>query len=277
MFPKHFHLFFLAELRKTFLRGSGKGTLVVSLLVALAVIGLAKLGNYVGGGVTMNGVPAENMFEFNGPRVIGWGLVARQAVVPLLLFWAAGASIAREYKEHTLRAILVRPVPRWSILLAKLLALLALSAASLLVTLAVSSIGGVALFGSEGEWGLPLLGYLTSWAVDLALLCMALLLALLLRNVAAVVVGLLLALLLERGTWAVLMAVGGVSGMWEHPLAEGIGRGIELLLPWMPGDGLMIWRVVAETWVWQSSASLALVAVISSALALLRFRRMDVP
>jgi ABC-type transport system involved in multi-copper enzyme maturation permease subunit len=268
MIPTHFHLMFLAELRKTLLRGSGMAAILIAAAVGLLAVAGMGLAQYLGSEAAVNGLPLDQIMDFSGVTTAGWALRARNFfLLPLLLLWATGASFAGELKDHTLRELLVRPVPRWSVLLAKLLALAVLSAITLVVTAVLSGGLGALLFGIEGEWGPLALGYLASWPSDLGLLSMGILVALLVRNVAGVVVGVVLYLALDLVVRLLLSLIGKLPSM---ELAAEIAR-------FMPGQALAAWEGYLDAWSLTSWAGLAVLIVLCLAAALFRLMRMDVP
>ncbi len=268
MFPRHFHRLFLAELKKTLLRASGIAALLIAAAVGLLAVGGMALAEYLGAEASMNGLPLDQIIDFSGATTAGWALRARNFfLLPLMLLWAAGASFAGEFKDRTLRELLVRPVPRWAVLLAKLLALAVLSLLTLTVTALLAGGLGALLFGIEGEWGPLALGYLASWPSDLGLLCMGILVALVVRNVAAVVVGVVLYLAADLVLRLLLSLIGKLPSM---ELAGDIAR-------FMPGEALAAWEGYLDGWSAVSWAGLGVLVVVCLALALLRLVRMDVP
>ncbi len=268
MIPKHLPRIFIAELVKTLLRGSGIAAVLVAAAVGLLAVGSMAGAEYLGNEASVNGLPLEQILSFSGVTVAEWGLRARNFfLLPLLLLWATGASFAGEFKNHTLREQLVRPVPRWSVLVAKLMALSVLSALTLLVTGLLASGLGALLFGVEGEWGPVALGYLASWPSDLGLLCMGILVALLLRNVAGVVVLVVLYLALDLVARLVLTLIGKLPSV---EVAADIAR-------FMPGEALAAWEGYADGWNWVSFAGLGVLVVVCLSISMLRFRRMDIP
>jgi len=268
MIPRHFHRMFLAELRKTLLRGSGIAAILIAAAVGLLAVGGMAAAQYLGGEAAVNGLPLDQIMEFSGATTAGWALRARNFfLLPLLLLWATGATFAGEFKERTLRELLARPVPRWSIMAAKFLALSVLSALTLLVTAVLSGGLGALLFGIEGEWGPLALGYLASWPSDLGLLSMGILVALVVRNVAAVVVGVVLYLAADLVLRLLLSLVGKLPSL---ELAAEIAR-------FMPGEALAAWEGYLDGWNMVSWIGLAGLIALCLGLALLRFMRMDVP
>jgi ABC-type transport system involved in multi-copper enzyme maturation permease subunit len=267
MTPAHFLGMFLAELRKTLLRGSGLAALAVAAAIgALAVGGLAAAKHY-GGDAVVNGAPLDQLLQFQGVTVVGWSLRARNFfLLPLVLLWATGTTFAGEWREHTLRELCVRPVPRWAVLCAKLGALCVLSGLTLVVTGVVAAVPGALLFGAEGDWGTVLLGYLASWASDLGLLALGILASLLVRNVAGVVVGVILFLVLDLGLRLVLK-LAGVLGL----------ASAETLAHFLPGEALAAWEGYSAGWSWIPFAGLGTLLALSLALSLWRLARTDIP
>ncbi len=268
MIPRHFPMMFLAELRKTLLRGSGIAAVLIAAAVGLLAVGAMALAQYLGSEAAVNGLPLDQIMEFSGATTAGWALRARNFfLLPLLLLWATGASFAGEFKDRTLRELLSRPVPRWSVLAAKFLALAVLSAITLLVTAVLAGGLGALLFGVEGEWGPLALGYLASWPSDLGLLSMGILVALVVRNVAGVVVGVVLYLALDLVVRLLLSLIGKLPSL---ELAADIAR-------FMPGEALAAWEGYLEAWSLTSWAGLAVLTAVCLGLALVRLIRMDVP
>ncbi len=266
-FPAHFHKFFLAECSKTLQRGSGVAAICVAGLVAALTLLVLWLPGHLGGDAVINGQSAADLFQPSGVMALSWSLKARNFfLLPLLLLWAVGASFTGEIRDHTLRAQLVRPVPRWSVLLAKLCALSVLSALTLAATAALSGAVGAALFGAEGEWGVVLLGYAASWLSDIGLLAMGILVALLVRSVAGVVVGVILFLVVDLGARLVLQ---GAEAFLGYTAAGTIRK-------FMPGEALAAWEGYGDAWNWVSFAGLGVLIALALGLALLRFRRLDV-
>lgn len=264
---RHFVMLLLAEAWKTFTRGSG----IAAVLVALAVAALAAVGmqvaSDVGAGATVNGQPASGFLRTSGLTVFTWALQGRNFfVLPMLLLWATGASMAGEIGDHSLRAHLVRPVPRLAVLAAKFGALLLLSAATLLLGAVTSALVGGAMFGFEGEWGPVVLAWLASGLTDAGLVALGLLASLFFRSVGGVVVGVVLFLMLDLGLRAILK-LAGVLGV----------QASEALLRWMPGEALAAWEGFEGGWDPYAFLGLALLLLVVLAVSSARFMRMDIP
>ena len=266
MRSRTFLLMWRSEIVKIFSRGGGLATLVV----AAGVAGLAVMGLYwavrMGGDATINNQPLDSLVRFDGATAFTWALKARNFfILPLLILWSTGASLAGEIRDRTLREALVRPVPRWSVLLAKLAALASLSACTLLITGALSAVAGAALFGVEGQWGPVSLGYLVSWLSDLGLIALGLAAAVWLRSVAGVVVGVVLFLMADLGIRLVLKLLAFVGLEAAPELAR-----------WMPGEALGAWAGFQDGWSVASFTGLGLLFLIALGVALARLQRMDV-
>ncbi len=256
-----------AELRVVFGRRSGQAALALAL--ALGVLAAATLHILRQSTVDaqVNGLPVQSMVDLSWRGVASWGLRARNFfALPTLLVFATAASLAGEIGDHTLRELLVRPVPRWKVLAVRLFALAILSAATLLATLVPALAGGAAIFGTEADIGPVLLGYLASWASDLGLIALAAAVAVFVRGVAGVVVLVVLALLAD------LVARGALT------VAAGLGvDGAETVRALLPGSSLACWEGWASGWDPAAFAGLALLLAAGLAVAFARFQRMDVP
>ena len=127
--PSHFLAMVTAELRMVFSRGSGLGAVVISLAIGVVTVAVMYWVHGNVGAAQLNSSPVGDFIRFSGPDCAGWALAARNFfILPLLLLLATGSTLAGELSDSTLREVLVRPVSRWSVLLAKLIALMTLSA-----------------------------------------------------------------------------------------------------------------------------------------------------
>ncbi|MDP6931931.1 MAG: ABC transporter permease, partial [Myxococcota bacterium] len=123
-----------AELRLVFGSSAGRLALAVAALVGLVAVAATQAA-VQGAAEAGDGSLLQSVTEVTAVQVAGWALVGRNFfILPLVLLLAAGHAQAGEMGRHTLREALVRPVGRCDLLLAKLSALVALSAATLLVT-----------------------------------------------------------------------------------------------------------------------------------------------
>lgn len=282
--PRQFFKMIGVEVLKVFSRGSGIGALVVALLVAmlaaLAMNGLMAMQD----GVQLNGQGLGGLVQFDVVGVAAKALTLRNfMVLPLLLFLATGGSMAGEHADRTLRELVVRPVPRWSILAAKFVALASLSVATLVVTFVTAvalgwplvgppSIDQSVAEGSESLFRLSL-GYAASFVSDLCLIALGLALSTFVRSVGGVVVSLMLVLLADRGIWAGLNGVGLVQRMTKGAPD-----------PWV--DEALKWTLVGAQACWEGWESsfepgqfVAVTAytILGCIIAVARFSRSDVP
>ena len=119
---------FRAELLTILRRRSGQ--LVLAMAFGIGVVAVFAMGATQNmadsGSVTIQGADLGSMVTVSGPDAAKWALRMRNFfVLPMLLLLAVGASIAAELADHTMRERLVRAVPRWFVLVNKLMALMA--------------------------------------------------------------------------------------------------------------------------------------------------------
>lgn len=268
MIPAHFPAMVLAETRVVFSRAAGLVPIGVGLGVGLFVLGLVGLARALTAGSSPESLgPLLLLTQATGVQVAGWALWGRNFfVLPLFLLMLTGNVFSGEIGDHTLRELLVRPVSRASVGLAKVLALFALSGATLLATLLPTLAVGAALFGGDGPVIDLLLGYLASWVSDLGLIGLGVLASVLLRGPASVVVGvvgLLMADLIAQGVLSALSARG----------VEAAG----VIGDMLPGAAMAAWKGWQSGWAWQPFVGLAALIAVTLGLALLRLNRLDVP
>jgi len=265
--PPQFGKMVLAELRAVFGRWSARGALILAVVVALLCVAGLELVRDQAVNAQVNNMPVQSMVDMTWRGAAAWTLKARNFfVLPMLLVLATAAAVSGELADHTLREVMVRPVNRWSVLMAKFIALAVLSAATLAVSLAVAVMGGAATFGTEGELGPVSLGFLASWGSDLGLLAMTMAVGVFVRNVGGVVVAVILFLFAD---WVARMLLGLVA-MIGLQAASGIAD-------MLPGAALACWEGWSDGWAWQPFAGLAALIAVALAIALGRFQSMDVP
>jgi len=265
--PPHFPKMVMAELRAVFGRNSGKGAVILAFVVGILAAVALNYAQQQAANVQANGMPVANMIDTSWRGVCSFALGARNLfILPMLLVLATASTLSGEVGEHTLREILVRPVSRWSIVLAKFLALTTLSAATLIATLLPALLGGATLFGTEAEIGPVLLGYLASWSSDLGLIAMAMLIASFMRNVGGVVVVVVLYLMVDKA-FGLLLKLLGTLGVEKAATIQ----------PFVPGNALACWEGWENGWESGQFIGLAVLFVVCMAGTLLRVQRMDVP
>lgn len=272
MIPRQFPRMVLAETRKVFTSGSAIAAITIAVLVAIgAVFGVWQWGHMRDSfSASVNGQETVSNFTSSGEYVAGWALWARNFfLLPLFLLLATAGSVAGELGERTLRELVVRPVPRWSILAAKLLALCALSIVTLVVTLTLSLGLGAAFFGLDtagGALSSLLLGYAASFLSDVGLISLTMLASMLVSSVGGVVVAMLLLLILDFGLGLLLKLLGAV-GVEEAAL----------VVPYTLGNALGCWIGSEKGWDPVQFGALGVYVVVSAVFAVARFHRMDVP
>jgi len=277
MIPAHFPWMVWAELRKVYTRGSGIGALLIAAVMGLgAVAAMYEAGH--NDTAQINGATLADIVAVNAVEVGGWALNARNFfVLPLFLLLATAGSVAGELGNRTLREDLVRPIPRWSALASRMIAVSSLSALTLLITGAVSFLPGLVLFGmpTPGTGAVPVdyptasqlgMGYLASFASDVGLIAIAVMLSLVVRSVGGVVVTLVLILMAD-------LAVRGVLNLMSLAQIQVAAQ----LLPWTLGNALGCWQGWSTHFEPMRFLALTVVIVGSTAAATARLSRMDVP
>jgi ABC-2 type transport system permease protein len=265
--PPHFLSMVAAELRAVFLRLSGKATLTLAVLVGGLCVAAMHFVVSQAGDAQINAVNIGSSIDQSWRGTLAWALTLRNFfVLPLLLVLAGASTMACELADNSLREVMLRPVSRISILLAKLVALAALSASSLGLTAAVAGLGGAAVFSTDAELGPVLLGYAASFASDLGLVLLTLLISTLSRSVGGVVVGIVLYLIVDKGVQLLLKGASMLGQEWAQKAA-----------PFVPGNALSVWEGWSGTWDEQKLIGLAALCLLSGAGAAARFQRMDVP
>lgn len=265
--PPQFLRMLWMELKTVFTRRTGLAVLTVALGVPVLVLGSIALIKGRAVGLTVQNTPADQLMQFTAAEAAGWVLRGRNFfVLPLFLLLATGEALASEREAHTLRELLVRPVPRWSVLAAKFLALLALSGASLALSLLPGLAGGFALNPEPGPVIDLLLGYLASAASDAGLIALGLMAGTFVRGAGGVVVSVIALLMLDGGARGLLWIMDKVNVSWAEQ-AGGL----------LPGAALAAWQGWSGGWAWQPFVGLAALIGVCLGATLLRLGRMDVP
>lgn len=319
MSPQHFFALYQAETDRLFRRMTS--IIGLSLSALFGVIGpllilLMNIIGYQAFQAMAEGVPPEDLVEF---QLASWDFAVFTSYylrnfmfLPILIFLLGGLSMASEFVARTVREDVLRPVPRWALLLAKwcalaswILAATALIAGlsvvlGLLLTMATPSDPEAwkALEGlSGGEW---FSGATSAWwaatkpaliqigitlATDLGFATLALAVAVVTRSVAATVAGLVMVFMVQ---FAVSIGFGVATLPFTRELAP------QVLSQWVPPDA---WTSIFD-WIeffsrWQppfvlgsctyaeltpeSFVTLSVITLGSLAMGLLVFERMDVP
>lgn len=277
MIPAHFPLMVVAELRKLYRRPATLAALIAAFGLGCAAVAVVTwLQN---SGASINGRSLSEVLQVSGIDVAGYALRVRNFFfLPMFLVLSVAASTAGEIADQTMRDALCRPVSRASALWARLLAVQSLSAATLLLTLLPALGGGLALYGLPADpapgatlpapaASLPALlaGYACSGLTDLGWISLAALAALYLRSVGGVLVGVLFFLGLDTALRLALKLLAFLQLSWAE-------RAQQFTL----GNGLDAWAGWSEGWDPIRFAALALIIAAAQALALRRFRHLDI-
>ncbi len=222
--PRQFFAMLRVELLKVFSRFSGWATLLMAIFVPLVTLGFLHLINGSATTSTVQGHTSMGLNSFDLVSAMKWCMRSRNVLLlPLLLTLATALSVSGERSERTLRELLVRPVPRWSVLAAKQLALWALSATSIVVSLATTLAVGYWLFGGpamdqsvadpDESLNRAILGFLLCFVSDVALIGLATALATFVSSVGGVVIALAFTLILDLFGYALLNLLAMVGNM----------------------------------------------------------------
>lgn len=276
MIPPNMAAMVWAEIQTVFRRGSGMAALGVSVLIGALMVALMAWVQSNAAGAEVNGAQIGEMVRYSGPDCAGWALSARNFfVLPLLLLLATGGSVAGELSDRSLREVLVRPVPRWSVLAAKLAALSLLSMATLLLVMLPALALGSAVFGVDGPIKDVLLGYLATLGTDLGIICFGFVASTFVRSVGGVVVSVILLLMLDAGARLLLWLRELLLGLMQQAAGAEAEAGLRYSR-FLPGAALDCWKGYSEGWAWEPFAGLAALILISATVAVVRFQRMDI-
>ncbi len=280
----HLAALWRAETSKLFTRGSARAGLLIAGLLALAA--LVVLWRVEASGMILNGAPVGELLTetSNAPGALRWGLLARNFFVLRAFLILVGAqSVAGELQARTLREDLLRPVPRWSVVVAKWGALATWIAASLGIAWVIGALGGSLLLGTDGPWGEVALGYVASWACDVGFATLVMAISLAVRGVAGTVMGVFLFLVLDTFLGWGLTILAWAAGIDVIRQSAGAMAGLLDLVvkanPWLPSSAFAAWRGVAPDapWVWQSFVALLLVTLVAMVATERQLSRLDVP
>lgn len=276
MIPRNFLRMVGAELRKVLSRSSGLLGLGVAVLVGvlpvLLVWAFTRQLDLRLGGDAANPM-AQQVSGWLNPDLglaLGAVLTARNFfVLPLILLMVVAQLVAGEWGDRTLGALLVRPVPRWSVLWAKIAAVALYAALTLALTLLAALGLGLSTLGlpeDTARLGQVLVGFGATLLSDLGLIAIGVLVSTASRSVVGVVVGTTLTLFIE-------LVLRGILRGWA---ALGLGD-TEALTALMPGRALAVWEGWSGGWDGRGFVGLALLFAACAGLATWRFGRQDVP
>ena len=254
-----------AEWKVLVRRSSARGLLLVSAL--LPILTALMLGAISGSDLTFNGQPVSEVFSFSGPHTATLALRVRHALfLPIFILFVTGSSFATERANHMWRERLVRPASRDSMLMSKIVALLLLCGVSLVLNAVMSISLGTILMGTDGPWGMVLLGHMISLCTDLGLIALASLLSTMCRSGAMVVVSGILIYLSDQAVNAALFLVG-MAGV----------DGTALVQQFLPSTGWNLWTMMLGDSGWSPALNLVVWTTLFLALARHRLNRTDIP
>ncbi|MCB9673723.1 MAG: ABC transporter permease [Alphaproteobacteria bacterium] len=271
-----FPLLVQAELLKLFSRPSAKIGLLASLAVGLALPLLAIL--LVNSGMVVNGVDARSAFSVDANDTLVNALYVRSFPVGIRAFLIilGAQAFAGELAARTLREDLLRPVPRWAVLMAKLVALALWDAASLGLGFFGGALVGIVAFGTEGAWVATALAYSLALLCDVGVIAIVLAIGVLTRSTVATIASLIVFFVLDKMLgWAMLFAsTAAMMFTTSEPI-------IRLLNQWpaLPSAAFGSWAFVLadNDWNWVSVSAAGLYTALALLFALLWFRRSEVP
>jgi ABC-type transport system involved in multi-copper enzyme maturation permease subunit len=264
-----------AESRKLLSRLSARAGLLVAAGLGLAVPGLLIwLAN---SDMMINGTPMADQLDASATMGLSWALSLRNFfVLRVFLIMLGALSLAGELQARTLREDLIRPVPRWAILVAKWGALSLWSAMGLALTWVVATVVGLLAFGvgDSAEWGQLAAGFAATWLTDVGFAALVLCAAAAFRSVSGTIVGVFLFFVVDTVIGFALTFLAFIAGVADLPEAADT---VLVLRPWLPNAAFGAWKGFGEEgWIWQSFASLGLITVLVSVVTERLFARTDV-
>ncbi len=276
MTPQHFLLICVAETSKLFSRFSARAGLVIAALLGMA--GPLFLFMASAAGIEVNGQDVSQGLVLNGPVGLQWALEVRNnsQILRALILMLTALSVAGEYNARTIREDLVRPIPRWTLPLAKWFAMVVWIIASLLVAWVYGGVTSTIAYGPSGAWSAPFLGYAATVLADAGFAALALMIAVWSRSVAGTIAGVFVYLILDTVAGWALKLLGWASGLIELPDTLLF---VVSMQPWLPSSAFSVWIGYAERadWDWRSFTSLAILTALCLVGAERFFHRVDVP
>lgn len=268
-----------AELLKLSSRLTARLGLVVA--AALGVILPVILWTLGSSEILWNGAPLSDVLSLDAATGSLWALRVRNFyVMRMFLIVLAALSFAGELQARTLREDLLRPVPRWAVLLAKWLALGTWLGGTLLLPWVLSLVVGAVLLGMDGSWSVSVQTYLATFAADLGFAALALAVSVVARSVAATVGGVFLFLVLDTMLgWFLWFARMIRTSL--PPEATDVPVWVDWLLEgtiWLPSSAFAVWFELLNEAdpTWQSWVALGGITVVCLGVAERWFARMDV-
>lgn len=265
--PKQLPQMIMAELRKVLSRPTGWAGPVLSIVLpSIVVLGCLIVADKQEAMMQENPLVAA-MINIEPYTVVSWSLRTRNFfLMPMVLLLVTAQLFAGERSNKTLRSLLVRPVPRWSVLFSKFSAVTLYAGVCLLITYLVALLPALLLFEGETELGGVSLGFLASWLSDAAFIAIAALVCTFTTSVAWAVVGVVIVMIGELAARGALEAIEFFGQKWAGTTLE-----------YMPGNALEAWKGFDEAWSAPGFGMLVGMLVVLGGAALARFQRTDVP
>jgi ABC-type transport system involved in multi-copper enzyme maturation permease subunit len=279
----HLGAIVLAEIRKLFSRTSARVGLVVAALIGFGLPILRAIVRMFeqwtvdalqeSGGM---GGPAPELADILATDIAFAALATRNFFLLRVLIIMVGAlSVAAEYQTRALREDLLRPVPRWSVVLAKWLAIDTWIAASVLCTFVPAVLVSVVAWGVDGDWQALVLAHLATIASDAGFAALVVLVAIASRSVAGTIAGMVIFYFLDLAMW---MFLGLVSSVPMLPVPDLVKEWAPEVSPFLPSAAFSVWWGAASSeWAWQGWLSLGIICLGSLVAAERVFARLDVP
>ncbi|MBT3223478.1 MAG: ABC transporter permease subunit [Proteobacteria bacterium] len=270
-----------AETDKLLSRFTARLGLVLAVLLGfVGPIGLWWVGT---SDAVFNAKALSEMWTETAPLAQEWSLSVRNNLyfMRIMLTLLGAMSFAGEYRAHTLREDLLRPVPRWVVPLVKWLALVNWLALTLIITWAVSTVMGIAIFGFGGPWFEAFTGYLATLGTDAGFAALVLLVAVAFRSVAGAIGGVMLYAVIDTlMAWGLDTLAWGLTNLAKIGAFQDLPSLVELVMtvrPWLPSSAYSCWAGYNDEWVWQSMVTLTLLTVCCLGLSKVIASYVDVP
>lgn len=231
--------------------------------------------------------------------------------LPILIFLLGGLVMASEFASRSTREDVLRPAPRWTILLGKWGALLTWILAASLLTSVLSSLGGLALLqgfeldeaalvgvDSMNSWEAfqayffyvwnPVSGavfmVVSTFCTDLGFATLALCVAVLTRSVAATVASLVMVFMAQLAVWVTFgiatndfmrQAAAQQTPWMSEEIRESLFGWLDFFALWQPPSVLGTCTFIETPW--EGYITLLVITVFALVVGMLRFETMDVP
>lgn len=266
-----------AETLKLFSRLSARVGLAALVVMAVVPTLLSFLIDLIVQAV--GGEPWQ--ISLQASTAMGAFLWIRFPVAKVFIILLAAQSFAAEYQARTLREDLLRPVSRHSVLLAKWGALSTWVAAAGMVSWLALVVLAWPMGGAGTPWQGPILGLFTSLLTDVSFAALVLAVAVVSRSVAFTFAGTVLFFIADIALGVGLRAFQWVPTQYlPLPKAEWgpyLKTAAEEIVPWLPHTALVAWTGYQGNWAWQSFLGLGVLTLLSLGVAIVLFRKMDVP